>query len=245
MLVAVALLPALVGFARLATEQETERENDAPRSMGRLPAERPPHGRTADERLPSAPSPDQMLADLVYLRLAVSPLLAGARFRVEAEAGTMILAGTVATETVRRRAVRIVLWTPGVLGIRNHLTVNPMLVPSLIPQIEDSVLAKRIALRLATNLFTRPHAGPERVFGSVVEGPEWGFDVEVDNGMVTLAGTVPGFADIRRAVQGARSVPGVRSVRSRLSISAKHAEFAPPFHSYGLFPPEPVTRPTW
>lgn len=188
---------------------------------------------------------DRTLADLVYLRLAASPSLVGARFEVAAEAAKITLGGTVATERARQRAVRIALWTPGVRDVEDRLTVDPTLAPALRPQIADNVLAERVALTLANEVFTHAHAELEWVSGWAVEGPRWEFDVEVGDGTVTLVGRVPRFGDVRRAVEGARRVFGVRNVRAELSVRNDRPEIEPPFGPYGPLPPGPVTWPNW
>jgi osmotically-inducible protein OsmY len=54
-----------------------------------------------------------------------------------------------------------------------------------------------------------------------VEGPDnrWNFVVQADNGDIWLEGEVPRYSVIREAINAARQVSGVRSVRSQLELA--------------------------
>jgi hypothetical protein len=52
-----------------------------------------------------------------------------------------------------------------------------------------------------------------------VDGYAWEFDVEADDGVVTLEGDVDSYQDISEAVSAVRTIPGVKAVNAELRVN--------------------------
>lgn len=164
----------------------------------------------------------------IAVRLAESRALAGSRIRVEGADADVALRGVVRDEWQRQRALHIAAHTPGVGRVEDELTVDPALAaPAPVP---DERLARAVARALAADGALRASAGEGWLFGWRVEGSDWAIDVEVDDGDVLLAGTAPLQQQIHAFILEARDVPGVRSVRSEITLRP-NPEPADPVHS--------------
>ena len=160
-----------------------------------------------------APSPaDRALEDRVVVRLASVEALSGSDLEVRAEGHRVTLAGTVATEWAREVADRTAKATPGVRDVENRLAIRG---PPERSSIADEDLASNVTYLLGV-AFPASRAGADPISGWLVGGEGWEFLVEVYRGDVMLHGNVPTGADVRRAVETAWRVPGVRRVYSDL-----------------------------
>lgn len=178
---------------------------------------------------------ERFLADEVFMRLAASPSLDMTNMEVKGQGGGIItLSGTVATEQAKVRALRIARQTRGVEDVRGSLRVDPA---SRRPAeaVSDEELSRRVAQKLATETFPGARAEEEWFFGWEVEGANdlWEFDVEADGGVVEPEGSVLSYSDLRKAVEAARKVPGVRSINTQLSVYSYPAYGYPSYGYYG------------
>jgi osmotically-inducible protein OsmY len=204
-----------------------------------------------------ASAADQELADRVFVRLA-ERAWAGADFQIRADQGVVAIGGTVPSEAARHRVLRTARRTPGVLDVRDHLRIDPAASPPAPANqlIGDAELAQRVALGIAAAL-PGAKAGPDWWFtGWRVEGPgnQWSLVVHADQGRVLLDGDAPRTSIVRRAVESALRVPGVRSVESDLEVDRRYQTqmdqapvYGPPYfggESRGLHRPGPVASPT-
>lgn len=183
--------------------------------------------------------PDPVVADLVVIRLAESSSLGGLTLSPTVAKGVVTLEGDVPTEQAKRRALRIVSWTPGVQDVRNRIAVDPKAAPPPRPQVPDDELAAQVARTIAQHLFPKARASQEWLFGWEIEGPRWQFAVDIDDGEARLTGQVPTFHDIRRVVEAARLMAGVRTVHAQL-YPLDQSEGGHPFRpgpNYGMTPP--------
>ena len=160
-------------------------------------------------------------------RLAGSRALAGARVRAEGGEASITLTGEVRDELQRQRALRIASQTPGVRAVQDRLRVDPSLPAPVLRPDED--LARDVARKLAADSALEASAKQGWIYGWRVEGDGWAMDVEVDDGDVSLAGMVLLQPHIHAFVLAAREVPGVRSVRTELTLRPNPAP-ADPFH---------------
>lgn len=177
---------------------------------------------------PEASRPTWNAGEALAVRLAQSRGLAGARIRVEGSGAELALRGIVRDDSQRQRALHIAAHTPGVGGVRDELAVDPTLAaPDPVP---DDRLARAVAEALAADGALSARAGEGWLFGWRVEGSDWAIDVEVDDGDVLLAGTAPLQQHIHTFILEARDVPGVRSVRSEITLRP-NPEPADPVHS--------------
>ena len=182
----------------------------------------------AEPPAPEASRPSWNAGEAVAVRLAQSRGLAGSRIRVEGSGAELALRGVVRDDSQRQRALHIAAHTAGVERVHDELEVEPALAaPAPIP---DDRLARAVAQALAADRVLNARAGEGWLFGWRVEGADWAIDVEVDDGDVLLAGTAPLQQQIHAFILEARDVPGVRSVRSEITLRP-NPEPADPVHS--------------
>lgn len=151
--------------------------------------------------------------DAVAQRLAMSRSLAGSDIFVRAEDGRVHLSGTVSGEDDRTRAVEIARGTSGVATVEQSLAVDPRLGPHGADT--DERIVEHLARTLADDVFPAADVTSLSKFSWQLRGPTWSFYVAVDGGGAMLAGTVPDRRALRRAIEEAQTVPGVRGVDAR------------------------------
>jgi osmotically-inducible protein OsmY len=192
----------------------------------------------------STPGADhhQMLSRRVNAFLATSGTLAGSKIKVTAAGDTVILDGVVADAAAKERARELAMRVSGVRDIENNLATDRRGVETRRGEVvPDEKLSHRVAETLMRQLF--PQARLEQGGSSQweVDGEGWEIEVRADAGDITLTGHTARPDVIDDVISSARSVPGVRSVRSELG--AKTFE-----RPYGYMPewgyhPYPVRRP--
>jgi osmotically-inducible protein OsmY len=160
-----------------------------------------------------------MLQNRVYNRLSRSGALAGRDVQVNARGNTVTLTGTVASEQEKQRAQRYAMQVPGVASVQNQLRIDQQAATRAAQtNVDDSQLSKQIAQKLASSQFPGAETEEDWLFGWEVEGENFEFDIDVDDGDVTLEGTIPYNADIGAILRTVREVPGVRTVESQLRM---------------------------
>ena len=180
---------------------------------------------------------ERMLEDQLYVRLAERAWVGG-DFKATVNQGVVTLSGTVPSEQAKQKMLRIARQTAGVTELRDQLRVDPSVSAQRDGRapVGDSELSKRVAQKIA-GAITGAKAGEEWWFsGWRVEGPDrhWNTTVEADNGAVTLEGDVPYDSIVRKSVQAALQVPGVRSVRSEITIERISGPYSP-YSGYGPY----------
>ena len=171
---------------------------------------------------------DGMLRNVLTSRLAEKRSLAGADIQVSVNNGTVTLAGKVPTQEARQRAERIAQRTVSVREVQNQLTVDPQVAQAWnTTNLTGEALEKQIAQILAKDVFPSAEAAEGLIYGWEVEGPNYEFDIDADDGTITLEGSVPNFDVISQVVARVRKVPGVRSVNSELWVKNYN-----PYRSY-------------
>jgi osmotically-inducible protein OsmY len=172
---------------------------------------------------------DEAIKDQVVMRLARSSSLAGTDIQVAVENQTVSLSGTVGSEQEQQRAIRLARRVRGVKEVKDELSIDKAAVDQRRNvDVGDEELAKQVAQKLANETFPGAEAEEEWFFGWEIDGYNWEFDVDVDDGVVTLEGDVDSYGDISDAIQAARAVPGVRAVESELSVDFSHY----PYYGY-------------
>ena len=194
----------------------------------------------AQQPRPQAPqmnAAERMLEDQLYVRLAERAWVGG-DFKATVNQGVVTLSGTVPSEQSKQKMLRITRQTAGVTELRDQLRVDPSVSAQRDGRapVGDSDLSKRVAQKIASAI-TGAKAGEEWWFsGWRVEGPDrhWNTTVEADNGAVTLEGDVPYDSIVRKSVEAALHVPGVRSVRSEITIERTSGRYSP-YYGYGPY----------
>lgn len=193
----------------------------------------PPHQDVRDQQqMDPSDMQGERVASEVTTRLARSPSLAGSTIAVSVEDNTLTLEGTVGSESDRERALRIARQTSGVREVQDQLQVDSQAVADWRASgegLDDEQMAQQIAQKLGNETFPAANVTEEWLFGWEVEGWNWEFDVDVDEGFVTLEGTVGTLTDITDAVQAVREVPGVQSVDSELELENEYDSMYDPY----------------
>jgi hypothetical protein len=174
---------------------------------------------------------NSMLEDRVLVRLAEHAWVGG-DFKVQADGNMVTLSGTVPSEQTKQRILRVTRRTFGVVQVRDQLRVNPSVASPPATTVDDSVLTQRVAQQIARQLQGAKAGEDWWLTGWRVEGPgnRWTFTVEAQNGNIWLEGEVPHYSQMRQAIDAARNVQGVRSVRSNLEIDRDY------YPVYGWYP---------
>ncbi len=128
--------------------------------------------------------------------------------------GKVILTGKVNSELDKELAEELILSLDGVSAVDNKLTVvKNMKVKEDTSDDDDSIESDLTDAKITTVLTTR------FLFNSEVGGTD--IDVDTDNGVVTLNGTVESEAEKQLAVSIAKNAKGVQKVIDKLTIVAE------------------------
>ncbi len=150
---------------------------------------------------------DRRLAQRIERRLAWDVKLAPYDLEVTVNNSIVNLSGTLSTMAESHRARRIADETKGVGGVVNATYVDPALIPfedqSLTPP-DDETLTKRLKVTLAND----PALAVETI------------QVEIEDGVVRLHGTLRDYTSEMRAKRVAESLYGVERVDSELTVAA-------------------------
>ena len=121
------------------------------------------------------------------------------RIRVSVEAGDVLLTGWVADREQARNAEANAWWTVGVLNVINHLEVGSEAGTAEGPS------DRAIAEALLSRLIHSPRLETRHVM------------IAVDEGVVTVSGSVPDAEQEQAVLEIAESMPGVSRVENRLA----------------------------
>ena len=98
-------------------------------------------------------------------------------------------------------------------------------------EVDDTTLTQQVAEKLAHETFPLAEVD-EGLFGTVeVDGYAWEFEVEADDGVVTLEGDVDSYQDIHEAVSAVRTIAGVKAVNAELRVNYD-SHYLPYYRSY-------------
>lgn len=146
---------------------------------------------------------DNWIKMKIYTLFVPEKALDDSDIDVDIRSGVVTLNGTVMTAAGRERAGAIAKATDGVKGVTNNLRVAP--AGSTPVRMSDGFIKARIYGQLT---------GDPALEGSDI-------NVDVDDAVVTLKGTVRSEAGRARAAAIAKGAAGVKSVKDTLMISAR------------------------
>jgi hyperosmotically inducible protein len=146
---------------------------------------------------------DSWITSKTKLGLISDKRVSARQIKVETQAGVVTLRGKVASADERNAAEEIAKEVSGVKSVRNTLEIVPDANRKAL-DAKDGEVTRAVSGRLDTDA---------QLKGAHIK-------VRVDNGMVTLIGTVPNARAKDRAVEMARKVPGVRAVRNELQLKS-------------------------
>lgn len=128
--------------------------------------------------------------------------------------GKVVLTGKVNSELDKELAEELVLSLDGVTDVDNSLTVlNHSDVENSSKDMSDSAESDLTDAKISTVITTR------FLFDSEVSGSN--IDVDTDNGIVTLNGSVESEAEKQLAIEIAKNAEDVNEVVDKLSIMTK------------------------
>jgi len=156
--------------------------------------------------------------------------LSGSNIDVDADHGVVTLKGTVLSEAGRAKAVQIAKGADGVKGVTDQLRIAPE-HPSTVEKAADKTVDATKAVGHETASVTKKTGRKiddgwikSKIYAQYMT--EWktvlddsDIDIDVDNNVVTLNGTVKNAAARTKAVSIARKTDGVKSVKDNLTIS--------------------------
>lgn len=173
---------------------------------------------------------DRSVTASVRARLVYNGEFKGLKVGVQTVNGVATLYGVVRSEEQRDRILRIAAETKGVQRVKNNLTVQP---PERVTEkpfrevgytMSDELIEKRIETTL---LFNR------RV--SIRD-----LDVEVNNGVAILTGSVNTEEQRTLAEELTRSLGGVKDVRNDIQLNENVVVFGEPVEAESLGEPMPL-----
>jgi hyperosmotically inducible protein len=154
---------------------------------------------------------DRSVTARVEARLAADPDASAFDVDVDTIDGVVTLRGEVPSESERASAESVTRYTPGVRVVRNLLVVKPQTVGDGAGQVlDDASIHAKVGARLL--------ADPEV--------KRYQIDVDVEDGVVTLSGTVADAETIHAAEDVALHTSGVKRVINELQL-AQAAQAAP------------------
>ena len=133
--------------------------------------------------------------------LSWSPSIDASRIHVMVDHGVVTLSGTVGSYWQKHRSEEIAANTSGVTDVRDELAVAPA-----APAATDNTICRDICAAL------------DRYPGIDVSR----MNVDVNNGVVTLSGTVRDYATLRTVEDAVRYTTGVLEVNNNLTIESQN-----------------------
>jgi osmotically-inducible protein OsmY len=165
---------------------------------------------------------DDALKTRVSEALAKDQALVGSKIEVAStHGGVVLLSGSAPTLSEHRRALQTVAMVPGVRRVESEIQSPDSLTDAEIGpdgKVDASTYARSSAADawITTAAKVRLLANPET--------PATEMNVDTENGVVTLFGTVPSEQSKRAATEEVKKVEGVREVRNALQIVPSSAK---------------------
>ncbi|NND59925.1 MAG: BON domain-containing protein [Gammaproteobacteria bacterium] len=151
---------------------------------------------TVDYHSELEPASDILIADAVRTELALARHVPAGHLKVNVENGIVTMTGQSPTLLGKERALQVVKHLRGVRGVVDRISVASSGIP-------DGHVRTAVEAALAVDPATEPLE----------------IDVTVEEGAVTLTGTVDSQAERAIASAVARSIVGVRAIDNRLDVS--------------------------
>ena len=166
---------------------------------------------------------DDLTEDLLVMRLADRRSFFSG-MQVIVDQGVATLRGKVPSEAIESRALRIAWQTPAVGSVRDQLEVDQDMRKPGKPDVDQAELAKAVAQNIGGNMAGAKADKDWWSHGWRVEGRDnaWNLIIEVtEPGGVVLEGELPNLDLLRRAIELATEVTGVKSLNSNLESQAE------------------------
>lgn len=142
---------------------------------------------------------DQAITDAIEDELLYDNAVSSYRIDVTTDNGIVTLAGEVSNILAKERAARIAETVKGVRSVVNRISVMPSTIHA------DSTIETEIEAALASDPATEA----------------WEIQVAVNDGVVTLSGTVESWEEKQLAAKVAKGVAGVTELKNQIQIDYK------------------------
>lgn len=179
---------------------------------------------------------DGWLVTKVHSEFVNEDVLSGSNIDVDVKNGVVTLQGTVPSAAARARALELARKNDGVKNVVDQLTIAPARGSNMEGKIEK---AGEKAERAGEKAVDKTASAAKKTGRAVDDGwikskiyaqylADWNtilndsdIDVDVDNNVVTLNGTVKSAEAKAKAVATAKATDGVKSVRDNLTVAAR------------------------
>ena len=181
---------------------------------------------------------DGWLVMKVHSEMVDEDVLAGSNIDVDVKGGVVTLQGTVPSEAARSRAVAVAKANDGVKSVVDQLRIAPG-KPGVVAKTEHATEKAADKTASAADKAADKTASAANKTGRAVDDGwikskiysqyllDWNtvlddsdIDIDVNNNMVTLNGTVKTAAAKAKAVSIAKATDGVKGVKDNLKVSA-------------------------
>jgi hyperosmotically inducible protein len=224
------VLPVGVAFvltAGLSGVAEARQQTSSPRQEVKQEAREAKQDTAAAARRSGNAITDSWITMKVHSQFVPEDALEDSDIDVTTKGGVVTLTGTVATAAGKSRAAAIAKATDGVKSVVDRLRVAPeqdrdataAAGAAAREGARDTKDATRSAGRTVSDGWMTSKIYSQFIAEDALEDSD--IDVDVDNGVVTLEGTVPTQAGSTRAAAIAKATDGVKSVRNNLKVGAR------------------------
>jgi hyperosmotically inducible protein len=178
------------------------------------------------------PIKDGWLVMKVHSEMVDEDLLSGSNIDVDVKDGVVTLQGTVSSEAARARALEVARKNDGVKKVVDQLKIAPARDSKMDRAAEKTERAGEKATdKTATAAKDTGRAVDDGWIKSKIYAQylaDWNtvlddsdIDVDVENNVVTLSGTVKSAEAKAKAVATAKATDGVKSVRDMLKVASR------------------------
>ena len=176
---------------------------------------------------------DGWLVMKVHSEMLDEGVLSGSDIDVDVDKGIVTLQGTVPSEAARSRAIAVAKANDGVKNVVDQLRIAPAKHGGPASRAGEKVegAAEKAAEKTGSALKATGRAIDDGWIKSKIYAQylaDWNtvlddsdIDVDVDNNVVTLNGTVKSAEARAKAVATAKATDGVKQVRDKLQVAAK------------------------
>ena len=158
---------------------------------------------------------DATISASVRTRLLYHKEFKGLRIGVKTENHLVTLSGVVTSEAQKHKMRQIAFDTRGVKEVINNLTVHAKAAADPLQRVSRQMSDEWVEKRVETSILFNRHIGIRAI------------DVEVEDGLCILTGTVDTQVEKDLAGAVADSIQGVREVRNELRVRPNPAASAP------------------
>jgi hyperosmotically inducible periplasmic protein len=151
-------------------------------------------------------------------KITDSDLLDNTNISVDTDHNVVTLSGEVATAEQKAHAEELAKNTTGVLSVNNKLVINPEKSKGISGNAGEKTKEGYNETKGALSN-ARITSEVKLKFAADDTVKALNIDVDSNNGVVTLNGTVNSKAELQKAIQLAKSVDGVTHVKSNLTIA--------------------------